>query len=98
MHQFLFWWNDIGDRCLLYPFHLRGIDGAFRNCMDDGVGRIYWKCFVNFWRVHNPPKVGNKKATSRKPDPVVGYHLSVLTITCQHQSAYPVPRPGLEIR
>jgi hypothetical protein len=35
---------------------------------------------------------GYKKLQAGKPDSVVGYHLSVLTITCQHQSAYPVSR------
>jgi len=32
-----------------------------------------------------------KKLQAGKPDSVVGYHLSVLIITYQHQSAYPVP-------
>lgn len=45
------------------------------------------------YRVKAPLGVwGIKKATSHKPDSVVGYHLSVPKVADRNQAAYPVSR------
>ena len=61
MYQFLFWRNDIRYCCLQHEIHHWRIDGAFRNCMVDGVGRSYWKLHI---------QIRKKSLQTCKPDPV----------------------------
>lgn len=88
MYQFLFRGIVTGNRRIQHEIDLWRIDRSSRHCMVDGDRWIYWECSDVKLKIKNE-KLKIKKLQACKPDPVVGYHLSVAIITYRDQSAYP---------
>ena len=93
MYQFLFWWIATGNCGVKHKIDLWRIDRSSWHCLADGDRRVYWECSDVKLKIENE-KLKIKKLQACKPDPVVGYHLSVAIITYHDQSAYPVPLPA----
>ena len=78
MHQFLFWWNFIGDPGLSHPFHYGRFARSPGHCLADGGGRLAWPAME---------RLKNYRPVSR----ILSIHRG-RTRSSFIFSAYPVPR------